>query len=488
MSTPAELWRVDAVEQADLRRRGEISPTEAVETAVERARLVGPAINAFAHTRFDDAVTDAASIGSDPPFAGVPFAVKDWKCTTAGQPSTWGMQAFVDAERVADVTTELARRYERAGLVSIGRTSLPELAFGPPTTEPDAHGPCRNPWNPSLSVGGSSGGSAAVVAAGIVPVANASDGGGSLRIPAACTGLVGLKVSRGRISNSPHAEGRGTKVEGHLARTVRDVAALLDASAGALPGEPYGLPPAEQPYALAHSLPSPRLRIGFMVDAPGTMDADRPSPGVSNVVAVERAASMLESLGHEVVQAHPDVLDEPMRAANLYAAERASLRATIEDVLGRPLEHHDVEPRTWAMFELANSSTGPAVIDELQREQVWARRLHRWWRGAPTDDGFDLLLTPTLGRDVPPIGELKETADDPLGASIRGFPMAWFTYPFNVSGQPAISVPCLPPTGDQPPVSVQFVAAIGREERLLQMAAAMEAAVGWPTWWPPVQP
>ncbi|MEM9464843.1 MAG: amidase [Actinomycetota bacterium] len=485
MNDPTELWRHDAVSQAALRRAGDIAPGEAVETAIERAQTVGPAVNAFAHTRFADARAEATSTPDDAPFAGVPFAVKDWKCTTEGEPSTWGMRAFVDISRTASVTTELAYRYRRAGLVSIGRTSLPELAFGPPTTEPDAHGPCRNPWNPQLSVGGSSGGSAAVVAAGIVPVANASDGGGSLRIPAACTGLVGLKVSRGRISNSPGAEGRGTKVEGHIARSVRDVAAVLDATAGALPGEPFGLASPTVAYADRLTEPPAPLRIGFLTRAPGTMDAARSSPGSANEAAVADVVARLRRMGHELDESHPTALDEPMRAANLYAAERAALRTTIEAALGRPLEEADVEPRTWAMFGLAAASTGPAVIEELGREQVWARRVASWWRRPGEPDGFDLLVTPTLGRDVPAIGELKETAADPLGASVAGFPMAWFTYPFNVTGQPAISVPVVPATADSPPVSVQLVASIGREDLLLQVAAALEADVGWQSWWAP---
>ncbi|MFN3219964.1 MAG: amidase [Acidimicrobiales bacterium] len=497
MNDPTQVWQHDAVGQAELVRSGEIAPDEAVRVALQRAEAVDARINSLVHRRFDEALDQARDEarddvvrssppghGDDRPFAGVPFAVKDWKCTTEGEPSTWGMASLVAIDRRATVTTELARRYEAAGLISIGRTNLPELAFGPPTTEPDAHGPCANPWAPDHSVGGSSGGSAAAVAAGIVAAANASDGGGSLRIPAACCGLVGLKVSRGRITNAPHADGRGTKVEGHLARTVRDVAALLDATAGAVPGDPYGpaLPTVSWTDAVARP-PGP-LRIGRLDRAPRSMHPDG-DPGERNRTAVDTATRLLEGFGHRVEQDHPAGLDERLQTPQLYAAERAALRVTIEEALGRPLVADDVEPRTWALFQLAASSTGSAVIAEMEAEQRWARSVAQWWRGDATDAGFDILLTPALGRDVPVLGELKETAADPLGTVGAGFAMAWFTYPFNVSGHPAIVVPVLAAEdGAVPPTAVQLVAAHGREDLLLALAAQFEEALSWPRRWP----
>jgi len=485
---PTDIWQHDAVGQAALIAHGDLSAVDAVDAALERADLIDPIVNAFVHRRDDAARSDAARIDDRlargetvGAFGGVPFAVKDWKCTTAGEPSTWGMAALVAIGHRAEVTTELARRYRAAGLVSIGRTNLPELAFGPPTTEPAAHGPCANPWALHRSVGGSSGGSAAAVAAGIVPAANASDGGGSLRIPAACTGLVGLKVSRGRITNAPHADGRGAKVEGHLARTVRDVAALLDVSAGAVPGDPYaGIGPTaariDRPTTTTGA-----LRIGVLDRAPASMDRTGDC-GAGNRAAVAVAAGLLADAGHRVEVSHPAALDEPLRTPSLYAAERAALRRGIEALLGRSLSEHDVEPRTWAMFELAAASAGVDVIEELEREQRWARAVAQWWHG---DDAFDLLLTPALGRDVPQLGELVETVDDPLGTVAAGFPLAWFTYPFNVSGHPAIVVPVVAGIdGEHPPIGVQLVADHGREDLLLAVAATLEAVVGWPGWWP----
>jgi amidase len=472
----SELWHLDATEQARLVRSGEVAPDDPVVVAVARAEAVDGTVNSIVHPRFDARFDRGRTRGEPVPLAGVPFAVKDWKCTTAGEPSTWSMRALGDIDHRAIVTTELAERYARAGLVTIGRTNLPELAFGPPTTEPDAHGPSRNPWNPTLSVGGSSGGSAAAVAAGIVPIANASDGGGSLRIPAACCGLVGLKVSRGRITNAPHADGRGAKVEGHVARTVRDVALLLDLTQGPVPGDPFALAPIDCTTAIGES---PRaLRIGILDRAPLSMDRRGDGDcGIANREAVAVAARWLADLGHRLEPGHPGGLDEPLSTPQLYAAERAALRRGVEQALGRPLTRNDVEPRTWAMFELAAASSGPDVIAELDREQQWTRGVHRWWA-----DGWDLLLTPALGRTVPAIGELKETADDPLGTVGAGFPLAWFTYPFNVSGNPAVVVPVARVAGG-PPIAVQLVAALGREDLLLQVAAQLESAIGWTEWW-----
>lgn len=474
----SDVWMLDATAQADAIRRGELAPAEAIAVAITRADDVDPTINSLVHRRFDQAIAEARSIDRSAPLAGVPFAVKDWKCTTAGEPSTWAMRALAEIDHRAAVTTELASRYARSGLITIGRTNLPELAFGPPTTEPDLHGPCRNPWNPERSVGGSSGGSAAAVAAGIVPIANASDGGGSLRIPAACCGLVGLKVSRGRITNAPHADGRGAKVEGHVARTVRDVAALLALTAGGVPGDPYAIALADHP--VGGSSARVARRIGVMRRAPSSMDRHGDGdPGPRQLAALDAAIALLDDAGHRVEEAHPAGLDVPLSTPRLYAAERAALRSGVESVLGRALTAADVEPRTWAMFELAASTGGPDVIAELDREQQWSRGVHRWWHD---EDAFDLLLTPALGRDVPSIGELKETADDPLGTVGAGFPLAWFTFPFNVTGNPAIVVPILADPGE-PPVGVQLVAALGREDLLLDVAAELELAVGWSEWW-----
>lgn len=473
-----EAWMLDATAQAELVRRGEVAPRELVEITVRRAERFDGVVNSIVHPRFDPALDDAAHVDRTAPLAGVPFAVKDWTCLQGGEPATWGMRALAEVDRRATHSSELAERYRRAGLVSIGRTNLPELAFGPPTTEPDLHGPCRNPWDTERSVGGSSGGSAAVVAARIVPVANASDGGGSLRIPAACCGLVGLKVSRGRITNAPNADGRGTKVEGHIARTVRDVAGVLDVSHGPGTGDVYVAPPPRAGWLASAASSPPPLRIGIMTTPPAAMNPSGDVPA-EFIRDVERVGRLLEGFGHVVEVSHPAALDEPLSASSLYAAERAALRVELERIIERPLTRDDVEPRTWAMFELAGATSGSRVIAEMSAEQRWSRAVQRWWA-----DGFDLLCTPTLGRSVPMIGELKETADDPLGAAINGYPLAWFTYPFNVTGQPAISVPV--PDSDRLPGAVQLVAAWGREDLLLAVAGQLEEELAWDATLPPL--
>ncbi len=481
MTDRAELAGLDAVAQADLRRRGEAGPSELVEAAIERAAAVDGTINSIVYPRSERAVEQAATIPVDgPPLAGVPMVVKDWKCLQAGERWSWSMRVLDELELLAESSTELARRYESAGLVSIGRTNLPELAFGPPTTEPDAHGPCRNPWATGYSVGGSSGGSAAAVAAGIVPVANASDGGGSLRIPAACCGLLGLKVSSGRIPNAPHADGRNIKVEGTLVTSVRDLALTLDLTSPPLAGA-VGSPPIPAGGfvdTLARSVDGARRRIVVRTTPPLAMSRGHDTSCLDDehIAAVHHVARVLEAAGHAVEEGDgPAGLDERLGTPNLYAAERAALRATIEERLGRPLQRDDVEPRTWAMFELAANATGPQALAELGNEQRWSAAVRRWWT-EPTD----VLLTPTLGRSTPAIGELKETAEEPFAGAVAGFPMAWFTYPFNLTGQPALSVPAgLDRNGV--PIGVQLIGAWGREDVLLGLAAEIERAAPWPT-------
>lgn len=472
MSLPDELGHLDVAATLHLLRSGEVTVDECVEAAATRIEQRDPQVGAFVWQA--DPARRLETLDRSAPLAGVPFAIKDWQCTAAGEPSWWGNARLHQMDRRAEEDTELMRRYRRAGLVDLGRTSLPEFAFGPPTTEPVAFGPCRNPWDPSLSVGGSSGGSAAAVAARMVPAANASDGGGSLRIPAACCGLVGLKTTPGRITVAPHAEGRRAKVEGHLTRTVLDCALLLDHSHGPAPGD-LGLGAPAGGFVESLHRPLPPLRIGLMVRPPRCLAGDTdPFPGTET--EAQRIAQMLASLGHHLDEAHPAELDVNLPMSSLYAAERAVLRHQLERVLGRPLSVDDVEPRSWAMFELAAATDGSKVLALLQREQRWARAVRSWFRAEGDDDGFDLLLTPTLGRSVPAIGEFTPAdGEEPLAAAARGLPMAWFTYPFNVSGNPAIALP----TGSgSPPESVQLVAAPGREDLLLRVGAQLETAVG----------
>src|SRR5437588_420286 len=298
----------DATGLASLVRAGDVTPVELVEAAINRIETVDPQLNAVIHRRFDRARDEAARmVPGSAPFAGVPFLVKDIACHQAGEPFHEGMRFLRDRHWRAASDSHLAARFRAAGLITVGRTNAPELGIVP-TTEPDAYGATRNPWDRARSPGGSSGGSAAAVAAGLVPAAHANDGGGSIRIPASACGVVGLKPSRGRTSLGPDASFTALVVCEHVVcRTVRDCAAFLDAVAGPMPGDPYVAPPPVRPYRQEVGADPGRLRVGLLTAAPGGLAVVAPEC----VTAAEDAARLLESLGHEVEVSHPAALDRP---------------------------------------------------------------------------------------------------------------------------------------------------------------------------------
>src|SRR2546427_2545055 len=310
-----ELAVLDATAQAELVRQRKVSPRELVDAAVARIERLNPKLNAVVTQRFEKARAEAAAPDLPAgPFRGVPFLLKDLICHSAGDPYHAGMRLLRELGWIERYDTHLAARFRAAGFVFLGRTNVPEL--GPaPTTEPVAYGPTRNPWDTSRSPGGSSGGSAAAVAAGLVPVAHANDGGGSIRIPSSECGLVGLKPSRGRTSLGPDAgEGwGGLSVEHVVARSVRDTAAVLDAVAGYLPGDPYTAPPPARPFRDEAGGPPGRLRVGLLVKAPAGQAEVHPECAT----AARETARLLESLGHRVEGSFPVPLaeDEGGRAA-----------------------------------------------------------------------------------------------------------------------------------------------------------------------------
>src|SRR3954449_4272710 len=291
-----DLARLDATAQAELVRKGEVSPPELVGAAIERIEAANGEVNAVIHKLYDEGREAASGDLPDGPFRGVPFLLKDLGAAFAGQPLHMGMQYLKDADFRAPVDTHLAERFRRAGFVTIGKTNTPELGILP-TTEPKAYGPSRNPWDTTRSTGGSSGGSAAAVASGMVPVAHANDGGGSIRIPASECGLVGLKPSRQRISEGPIIGDNmsGLTVELVVSRSVRDTAAILDAVHGPAPGDPYVAPPPERRYVDELGADPGKLRIGLITDPV----ADE-TPQQEVVDAARDAGELLESLGHEV--------------------------------------------------------------------------------------------------------------------------------------------------------------------------------------------
>ncbi|MCO5168955.1 MAG: amidase [Planctomycetes bacterium] len=479
----------DALGLAALVRAGQVSPRELVDEALARIEATNPRLNAVVAVRAAAARSEAQG-PLEGPLAGVPFLVKDLLGALQGESTTCGSRLWRGHAAACD--TELVRRWRRAGLIVVGRTSTPELGLLP-VTEPEAYGPARNPWDPSRTPGGSSGGSAAMVAAGVVPLASGGDGGGSIRIPASCCGLFGLKPSRGRTPTGPEAvdHWQGCAVEHVLTRSVRDSAAVLDATHGPDPGAPYVAPPPPRPFLEEVGAPPGRLRIAF------TRRPLLPAPGVHPecVAAVDEAAALCAELGHDVEEAHPPLDGDAFARAfvmMVIGEAAADLRAA-ERVLGRRVRHGDVEPGTHVLRLLAEAYSAADFALAVRDLKATGRVL------APFFARHDLLLTPTLATPPLEVGALTPRGAERalmmaltrlgaagalralgvlerLAATAYGF--AAFTAPFNASGQPAMSVP-LRWTPDGLPVGVQFAARLGEEGTLLRLAAQLEAARPW---------
>jgi amidase len=368
------------------------------------------------------------------------------------------------------VTSYLATQFRQAGFVALGRTNVPELGTTV-TTEPKSFPPSRNPWNVERSSGGSSGGAAAAVASGMVAVAHASDGGGSIRIPASACGLFGLKPTRGRISQGPGAaEGwGGSSTDGVLTRTVRDSAAILDVISGRMPGEPYYAPALPRPLADEVGVDPGRLRVGVLEGPPGDELLDDPECRV----AVAAAARLLERLGHEVEESYPAEmfnLDIARAFTAIISADSESTFLAFERVLGRPIEDDEIEERNAAHRRTARKLDAVTYVNNRARVGRWARRMAQWW------DNHDLLVTPTLGSPPPRLGWFTE--DGPATERQRVRAYGPYTAPFNMTGQPAMSVP-LHWTPDGLPVGVHIVAPYGREDLLIRVASQLEQAAPW---------
>lgn len=467
---------LDATAQAELVRTGQVTPTELVEAAIARIERFDGPLNSVIHHLDEGARATAAGDLPDGPFRGVPFAIKDLGATSAGDPYCGGNRALLEAGYRAPADTTLVARYRAAGLVFVGRTNTPE--FGSlPTTEPEAFGPTRNPWDTSRSPGGSSGGAAAAVAAGLVPFAHASDGGGSIRIPASACGLVGLKPSQGRITMGPIGDESGLSVQHAVTRSVRDCAALLDATAGPGIGDTVIAPPPARPYLAEVGADPGRLRIGLKVSAATMVDPEC-------VAAARATATLLESLGHHVEETHPGALDDASFASRFSALWAAIMDLTIRrigDMLGRPLREDEVEPVNWEMAARSAAASATDYAESLAAVSQFRRRLQGWW-----SEGWDLLVTPTMAARPWAIGELANDRVHPLRPMSRSGELVPFTPPFNTSGQPAISLP-LHWTPEGLPVGVQLVAAYGREDLLLRAAAQLEQAQPWADRHPPAQ-
>jgi amidase len=470
-----DLTWLDATAQADLVRRGEASPADLVEAAIGRIEAVNPKLDAVIRTRFDQARAQAAGDLPAGPFRGVPILFKDLGCTVAGEPTAFGIGPLHD--QAWPVTSYLAEEFLAAGFIPLGRTNVPEMGTTV-TTEPRSFPPARNPWDPGRSTGGSSGGSAAAVASGMVPAAHASDGGGSIRIPASECGLVGLKPNRGRVSQGPAVgEGwAGGTIDGAVTRTVRDAAGILDVISAWRPGEPYYAPPLPGPLRAEVGADPGRLRIGMLDRPPGERYLDDPQCRA----AVAGAARLLESLGHDLTESAPAAMfDEGFghHFGVIIAADTEARFRAFEMLLRRPIGEDQIEPRN-AFYRKAGA--GLDAVAYLQSRAwigMWARRMASWW------SDHDLLLTPTLGAPPPELGWFTAGGPQEEGKRVASF--IPYTAQFNMTGQPAVTLP-LHWTPGGLPVGVQVVAGYGREDLLVRVASQLEQAAPWAERHPPV--
>ena len=471
------LWQ-SATEQARMVRDGELSARELTEAALGAIERVDGELNAFVHVDGERALGEAEAIkrGDQRPLAGVPIAMKDLLAPVAGMPMTWGsraMEGYVPAE-----DGNVARRLRRAGAVVLGKTNTPELGILP-VTEPDANGATRNPWDTGRTPGGSSGGSGAAVASGMVSLAHGNDGGGSIRIPASACGLVGLKPSRGRVSLQPAwSEGAvGLASDGTLTRTVLDTAVALDILAGYEPGDAYLLPPPAAPFADAARREPGRLRVAFSTEAPNGAPVDP-----ETVQAVRDAAELLDSLGHSVEETGPQA--DPERFVEnfikVWIGETGEELHTLELLLGRPLDRDRIEPLTRQMAEIADATSATDILIALDGLRRVSREIISFWAD------WEVLVTPTLAHPAIAIGALDvEEGQEPVTQLMNSSTWVPFTPIWNVTGQPAMSLP-LAQSGDGLPIGVQFVGAPAAEEMLISLAAQIETARPWADRRPPV--
>ncbi|MEM7411695.1 MAG: amidase [Myxococcota bacterium] len=468
MSKIAEYEAQDALALASWVRRGDVTPTELLEEAVRRVEERDGEINAVVIRAFAEARKAIEAGLPDGPFRGVPFLLKDLYAAWKGMRLTNGSRFFADD--VSDFDTELVARYRRAGLVFFGRSASPEFGITT-TTESLLFGQTRNPWNLEHTAGGSSGGAAAAVAAGILPAAHASDGGGSIRIPASCCGLFGMKPTRARVPAGPAVgEGWSGMSTAHaVSRSVRDNAALLDACAGPALGDPYWAPPPERPFLAEVGADPGKLRIALQVEA---FNGATVHPDCQR--AARDAAELCASLGHEVVDAKLEVDREALgRATQVLIA--ANLRASLlerAERLGRDFTEDDVEPMTFAMANLVTTADAATYAGAVRTIHAVGRAVERFF------EGVDVLLTPTMATPPLPLGRVALTRTDTPGLLEDLGQTVGFTQLFNASGNPAMSVPLAWNEGGLP-IGIQFAGRFGDEATLFRLAGQLEAARPW---------
>jgi amidase len=465
---PSEYDKYDALGLAELIAKKEITPAELLDAVRQRVEAINPKVNAFSHFFFDKAEEQINGGLGRGPFYGVPFALKDLGQYLKGTITSAGGRVWKD--QVADYDSTLVTRYKQAGLVIFGKTTSPELGLTT-TTESVLYGQTRNPWNLERTSGGSSGGASSAVASRILPMAHASDGGGSIRIPASCCGLFGLKPTRGRAPMGPgQFEGwNGLSAPHAVTVSVRDSAALLDVSSGAELGAPYCPPPQQRPFLHEVGADPGKLRIALIVDSPAGTPVD---PECRKAAA--EAAKLCEDIGHKVEEAKWPMDADLMRGAFLTIVNVSVARVLGEAAmpLGRPVTEQDVEPVTWGMAQRGSdisSVTYSSAIATIHQIGFTMAKFHQT---------YDLILNPTLGKPPVPLGVLSLSPTDMRSFAKEIAEFSPFTAVYNVTGQPSMSAP-LHWTPDGLPVGVMFSARFGDEATLFRLAAQLERAKPW---------
>jgi len=458
----------DALGLADLVKRGETSADALLDAAIERVEARDGALGSIVIRMFDEARKAIAAGLPSGPFEGVPFLLKDLHLAWPGVTLSNGSKLFADY--VPEVESELVARYRRSGLVVFGKTHSPEYGLTT-STESALYGQTKNPWNLDHTSGGSSGGASAAVAAGILPLANASDGGGSIRIPAACCGLFGMKPTRGRTPLGPTSgEGwAGMSAVHAVSRSVRDSAALLDATAGPDLGAPYAAQPPARPFLEEVSESPGKLRIAVQRDAWNGMETHPDC-----LAALEDAIALCRDLGHEVVE-EPFVVDATVLAPATLTILSSSTRAMMEqraEVLGRPLREDDVEPGTWALANLSQSRTATDYVKAVQTIHATGRAL------AGHLESHDVVLSPTMAVPPHPLGLLSLSNPDRAAQGVAVLQTVGFTQLANATGHPAMSVP-LSWNEKGLPVGIQFMGRMNEEGLLYRLAGQLEGARPW---------
>ena len=473
----SEYSAYDGLGLAELVQRGDVTPKELLETALEGIEKLNPTLNSVINILADEAEKEIEAGLPDGPFKGVPFLIKEIVLHAAGIPVNMGSRLAQGLTLPHD--TELMARFRKSGLVTIGTTPTPEFGYNA-NTEAVLHGSTRNPWNTDKSPGGSSGGSAASVAAGIVPLAHANDGGGSIRIPASCCGLVGLKPTRGRVPTGPDYGEllNGIAVELALARSVRDTAAILDAVAGPDTGCYAWAEPPKAPYLEEVSKDPGCLRIAWMDKALTGVPIDKQC-----VEALHDTVKLCEELGHEVVEDAPEIDIEGHSLATLrvWGANLANMMDTVAMLMNRTPSEENLEAASWACYQYGKTVTATELLQALDIYTLVSRSVGAFF------ENYDILLSPTTARPPLPLGELNQNTPG-LSAeewTTQIFTYAPFTNLFNTTGLPAISLP-LAWSEDELPIGMQFAGRFADEAMLIRLAAQLEKARPWEGKRPPV--